>query len=534
MLTADVLVVGGGVGGVAAALAATELGASVILTEECDTLGGQLTSQAVPPDEHPWIEEFGSSRTYRQFRRRVRRAFQASAGLRAESRTDPLVNPGAGWVGSLCHLPGVSAEVIGQMLAPARAAGLLTVLTEHEPVACEVAGDTVRSVALRDRGTGDLLEARAPVVLDATETGELLPLASVEHVTGRESAGQTGEPHAPAEGDPTAMQAVTVCFAMDHRPGEDHVGDAPEHYAWWRAHVPSAWPGPLLGWRAPAPDTGIIRTYTMLPDPPDDPADADALDARRQAMDLWTYRRVLAGRHFAPPANDITVVNWPMTDYWLGPLFGEGDEEGRRHTEGARELARCFLHWLRTEAPRPDGGTGWPGLRLRPDVMGTPDGLAKRPYIRESRRIAALTTVVEQDLATDVRGDHGAVEYPDSVGVGCYRIDLHPDTAGAGYLDISSLPFQIPLRALLPQRVENLVCAAKNIGTTHITNGCYRLHPVEWGIGEAAGILAAFCRRRGTTPHRVATDPATLEDYQSVLVRQGVELAWPAGHRQAV
>ncbi|MGG2474547.1 FAD-dependent oxidoreductase, partial [Rhizobium sp. BR5] len=33
----------------------------------------------------------------------------------------------------------------------------------------------------------------------------------------------------------------------------------------------------------------------------------------------------------------------------------------------------------------------------------------------------------------------------------------------------------------------------KNIGTTHITNGCYRLHPVEWNIGEVAGMLAAYC-----------------------------------------
>ena len=54
------------------------------------------------------------------------------------------------------------------------------------------------------------------------------------------------------------------------------------------------------------------------------------------------------------------------------------------------------------------------------------------------------------------------------------------------YIDISSLPFQVPLGALIPRRVENLLPACKNLGTTHITNGCYRLHPVEWAIGEAA------------------------------------------------
>ena len=64
----DVLVVGGGVGGSAAALAVTTLGKRAILTEETDWLGGQLTTQAVPPDEHRWIEHFGCTRSYRQFR----------------------------------------------------------------------------------------------------------------------------------------------------------------------------------------------------------------------------------------------------------------------------------------------------------------------------------------------------------------------------------------------------------------------------------------------------------------------------------
>ena len=77
--------------------------------------------------------------------------------------------------------------------------------------------------------------------------------------------------------------------------------------------------------------------------------------------------------------------------------------------------------------------------------------------------------------------------FADSVGVGSYRIDLHPSTGGMNYIDISSLPFQIPLGALIPRRIENLLPACKNLGTTHITNGCYRLHPVEWAIGEAAG-----------------------------------------------
>ena len=61
---------GGGLGGVAAALAAAERGARVVLSEETDWPGGQLTSQAVPPDEHPWIEDFGCTARYRALRER--------------------------------------------------------------------------------------------------------------------------------------------------------------------------------------------------------------------------------------------------------------------------------------------------------------------------------------------------------------------------------------------------------------------------------------------------------------------------------
>ena len=113
------------------------------------------------------------------------------------------------------------------------------------------------------------------------------------------------------------------------------------------------------------------------------------------------------------------------------------------------------------------------------------------------------------------------------MGVGSYRIDLHPSTGGDNYIDVSSLPFQIPLGALIPQRVENLLPACKNLGVTHITNGCYRLHPVEWGIGEAAGALASFCLGRKVKPRAVRNTPGLLKDFQAFLTRQGVELDWP-------
>src|SRR5690606_26244031 len=157
----------------------------------------------------------------------------------------------------------------------------------------------------------------------------------------------------------------------------------------------------------------------------------------------------------------------------------------------------------------------------------TNHGLAMAPYIRESRRIKAVTTIVEQDLSYAVRGEAGAVNYRDSVGIGMYRIDLHPSTGGDNYIDVASCPFQIPLGALIPVRVENLLAAGKNIGTTHITNGCFRLHPVEWNVGEVAGLLASYCLERELAPAAVRNDPASLAEFQELLVAEGIELAWP-------
>ncbi len=161
--------------------------------------------------------------------------------------------------------------------------------------------------------------------------------------------------------------------------------------------------------------------------------------------------------------------------------------------------------------------------------------MAKYPYIRESRRIQAEFTVVEEHVGTEARmkasgksrEEVTAAVFPDSVGVGSYRIDLHPSSGGDNYIDVSSLPFQIPLGALIPKRVENLIPACKNLGVTHITNGCYRLHPVEWNIGESAGALAAFAIQTGSPPRRIRNNGKLLESFQSVLTSDGVELSWP-------
>ncbi|MGH3326264.1 MAG: FAD-dependent oxidoreductase [Streptomycetales bacterium] len=518
-LRCDVLVVGGGLGGVAAALSAARLGRRVVLAEPTSWLGGQLTSQGVPPDEHPWIEHTGATVSYRRLRAAIREQYRRQGGLTARARRDRYLNPGGGWVSALCHEPRVAARVLRERLADHERRGLVRVLLCQEAAEAQADRDRVEGVVLRDRASGTRRVVTAPYVLDATEEGDLLSLAGCEHTVGAESQDSTGEPHA-LPGAPNAhdQQAITWCFAVEHRPGEDHTIDRPTDYGFWRDYRPPHWPGALFGWETPDPETSATLRRPLF--------------ATAGEQDLWTFRRLRRGANFRE-GGDISLVNWPQVDYWLGPVVGVPGPLRRAHLEGARGLGRSFLYWLQTEAPRPDGGTGYPGLRPHGDALGTPDGFAMRPYIRESRRIHAEFTVLETHVGVEARPGRGGAElFDDSVGVGSYRIDLHPSTSGRPYVDVASWPFQIPLGALLPVRMRNLLPAAKNLGVTHVTNGCFRLHPVEWNVGEAAGALAAFCLERGAVPHAVRERAGLLAEFQHLLEdRLGVGLRWPAAVR---
>ena len=529
-LKVDLVIIGGGLGGVACALAASRSGLTVAMTEEYDWIGGQLTSQGVPPDEASWVEQFGITASYRALRDGIRDYYRRNYPLTPTARAWREFNPGAGSVSRLCPEPRVSLAVMEAMLAPYRSSGRLTVLQPFKPVAVDVDGDRVRAVTVAHRDSGQQITLTGRYVVDATETGDLLPLSGTEFVTGFEAQSETGEPTAPAEAQPLNMQAVSYCFAMDHIDGGNYTIDKPTNYERWRALRPPFWGANQLSWQSPHARTLETVTSAFTPNADDDPMSVVS-DQRLTPGDddLWIYRRIAARRNFVPGTydSDITLVNWPLLDYCDGPIFGVPEDEARQHLANAADLSRSVLYWMQTEAPRPDGGVGYPGLRLRSDVTGTIDGLAQAPYIRESRRIRAEYTIVEQDLSYAVRGERGAVHYADSVGVGMYRIDLHPSTGGDNFIDVASCPFEIPLGALLPQRMQNLLPASKNIGTTHITNGCYRLHPIEWNIGEAVGMLAAFCLGKATTPHAVRADAGLLSEFQTLLTSQGMELRWP-------
>jgi hypothetical protein len=537
-LAADVVIIGGGVGGIAAALSAAKSGLKVIMTEENLWIGGQLTSQGVPPDEHPWIETQGCTKLYREFRTRVRDFYKKSYPVTEAAAKNALLNPGNGNVSKLCHEPRVALAVLLEMLAPYVSNRQIVLLSPYYPVASQMRADKVLSVTIQHQFFGEVITVKAPYFVDATELGDLLDITRTEHVIGAEAQKDTQEPHAPEKANPKNQQAFTICFGMDYEDGANHTIEKPKDYEFWVNYIPKmapAWPGKLLSWEmSQYNEPTKTRSVDFNPKGP----------TEKGKLNLFTYRRIVDKSNFKPGhfVGDTSLVNWPQNDYWLGNLIGVTPDEARKHLIGAKQLSFSLLYWMQTAAPRTDGKQGWPGLRLRGDLFNTLDGLAEYPYIRESRRILSEFTITEQLVGVDARakvtgqkpGEFTAEQFPDSVGVGSYRIDLHPSSGGDNYIDVSSLPFQIPLGALIPKRVENVIPACKNIGTTHITNGAYRLHPVEWNIGESVGHLIAFCLSKKEPPRQVRKDKTLLGDFQAKLIKAGVELEWSAELRTKI
>jgi len=503
----DVLVIGASLGGVAAALRAGAIGAAVCLVEASGWIGGQMTGQGVcTPDENEYVETIGSTAAYRDFRQRVREFYRTTYHLSAEGAAMPRFNAGRCWVnGGFSVEPLVGMRLLGEMLAefPNISLVLNTAVT-----AVERDGDAIAAVnAVAQDGTGT--HFLAPFVLDATDTGDLLLLSGAEWTVGAESRRETGEPDAPADAHPEWVQPFTFPFALERRPaGENHTIAPPPGYAQLKA----------------------TQRYGIQ--------DGPIRQVFGGAFPWWTYRRVIAAENFADPAfpHDIATINTGANDY-EGGIVPSGSPDADAQALATGRLASLgYLYWLQTECPRDDNPArrGYPELRPRPDFFNTPDGLAPLPYIRESRRLRAQKTVRETDIAAKYNPGPRAPLFPDTCGIGSYGIDIHHGSTGDPGLWEPTKPFQIPLGALLPLGITNLIASCKNIGVTHITNGAYRIHPSEWAVGEAAGALAGFCAGQGVTTGAVASDAGLLRSYQKLLLGAGVPLFWwsdvPYGH----
>lgn len=520
-LSVDILVVGGGVGGVAATLQALKSGLTVCLTEETDWLGGQMTAQGVSAlDENYLVDTSGASRNYQELRKAIRSHYLNSYKLSKAGKeqlrpiswtgdTTPkgieYFNPGNCWVSWLAFEPIVAVAEIDRLLKPYLDKGQLTVLLRHKATTTSGKSGKVQIVNLVSLDDGSLVKIKPSQVIDATECGDLLALAKIPYVSGAESKSQTHEPHAPENDNPDNVQDFVYPFVVEFCPGENHVIDKPPGYEQFRDQGKFSFDGYQMF-------SG--RDFTKGP-------------KAGEKFPFWTYRRLIDQSMFANGAysKDLAMINWSSNDLRGLNIIDQPAKTMSERLAEAKKLSLGFLYWLQTEAPRDDGGKGYPELLLRKDVLATEDGLSKYPYIREARRIIARTTVLEQDIASATNKNARAKVFNDAVGVGLYPIDIHghQEVPGAGQ---NARPFQIPLSALLTKRASNVIPAAKNIGTTHVSNGAYRLHPVEWGIGETAGILASYCAKNKMRNEKAVSQLKHLRSIQKSLVEQGTPIYW--------
>jgi len=513
-IESDVALIGVGLGGFAALRALLESGLRVAATEEYAWIGGQATSQALCVlDEYhdPAGEGVGYSRRYAEFRESLRRHYRENFRLSTLAEAQLYFNPGNAMNSHMVAEPAVAQGVMMEFLRPYLESGQLTLLAGWVAESAVCRNYKLESILCRPAdGSPERVRLEADFFLDGTEAGDTYPLLPVTHRLGADGP-VFDERHAEPEADVTAIQSSTVCFAVEYVPGGDFRIPRPSDYeAWWKSHGPFHLDAP----GASAADPSLMFVRKERPD-------------GRLLPPAFYYRSVIDRRNFDDPRRSFsrTIFNTGCNDYHSEPMVGPGVDT-RAVYERAKALSRAYLYWLQNEAPRDEGGFGYPELRPCPEITGTPDGFAMAPYIREGRRLAAYRTIVEEDIAIHSQTGARAAFFSDSVGLGGFVIDIHRRTGKVSRFHggVHSRPYQIPLAALVTPELENFACAGKCIGTTQITNGAYRLHNIEWAIGEAAGELAAFCLERKITQPCLTGMP--LFAYQQQLVRAGVPVFW--------
>ncbi|HIK43446.1 MAG TPA: FAD-dependent oxidoreductase [Leptolyngbyaceae cyanobacterium M65_K2018_010] len=524
-LSCSILVVGGSTAAYSATLTALRLNLDVCLVQPQPVVGGQFTAQALPASDDGDLlrakaglytvagEEFAISRAQREFRER-QRELQPVGHRKVD-------NPGGGWVSPLSTTPVVASTAMNEALIPYLRDRRLTLIPFAEPVRVilDESGDRPRvtGVVCRDTQTGHDFTVMAKVTLEATDLGDLLEVGEIPSRVGQEARHETGEALLPEVARPQCQQSITFDVVVEYtEPGQGVPIGKPEGFgqvAWinlqefthtfWTKTRPDQW----QKWEFFS-DFGIFR-YRRL------------------------QRVKLLEKTVCP--GDVAVLNWGTSsepdrpfccgnDYRSGCLVGVSREERQMHIQRARARAQAYVHYLQTH--------GVPNLKPRGDLTWTRDGIALEPYIREARRGIALTTIRHQDVAESHFPNQARGRcFEDSVGIGQYHyLDLHGNDA-KGHVspkgkDVLALPFSLPLGALVPIHTDGLVLSAKSIGTTHITNAAYRMHPMEWAIGEASGVLAVFAVWTGQEPRVLALEERHIRKIQGFMTRNGIPIFW--------
>ncbi|MCM1985081.1 FAD-dependent oxidoreductase [Lyngbya confervoides] len=617
VVNCDILVVGGGFAGVAAAYEALHQGRTVCLSEITDWMGGQVSSQGTSAlDETVRQRTLGYfPRGYLEFRREV---------VRRTGRS----RPGDCWVSEVCFSPQIGHQILFQMLqqaerrgrgrlhwfprtvvkslnvAPEGSATLITraLAIQHSaqpdapPLNTYPLSQLLRdfyqvedSVHLRKQRLQFLPPPGRPwIVIEATETGELLALADVPYELGIDPRSYQNPSSSSESAYPYCTQALTYTFAMAAT--EDPVPHSPP--AFYDRYAP------FYSFDQPryANQPNLVFTYRRIFSAV---AGTDFTSIRPDDISMQNWG---GGNDYGPgnPQDNIILTRQQLLEsgqlnpgQWQGGLRPES-------LQAAEELALGYFSWWvqgTTDAKIPEANKR-PVKTLKllqgPDSpMGTQHGLSKYPYIRESRRLvgrydttypqgfkinevdisrqnfrapfyrnhlldreykALITTLAGLEglkvITDEVSVDQVALRqrsrlFPDSVGIGHYPIDFHPcmlnsppespgniERPGERQGAARTYPYQIPLRAMIPQTIDNLVVTGKSIATSHISAATYRVQSFEWSAGAAAGTTAAFVLDQQIYPYElVETMPRynpKLQALQTQLHQNQNPTAFPA------
>ncbi len=527
LLSGSILVVGGSTAAYSATLAALSMNVDVCLVQPLKIVGGQFTTQGLPASDDGDLlnksetlnsvdgEQFAISKSQRWFRQRQRQLQPVTGRIQQ--------NPGGAWVCPITTTPVVAATALNERLVPYLESGKLRLIPDSEPVEVILAADgedgrqRVSGVKFK-ANNGDRFTINAQVTLEATDFGDLLEIANLPARVGQEARSDTGEAILGEQANEAAQQSFTFNVLVERTAaGLGQLMPAPKGYG-------------QDSWLDPYEFTSDYWTKSKTSDPWNRRGFFDAFG-------IFRYRRVLrrSPNEKVVSVGDVSAINWGTSphpekvqccgnDFRQGSLIGINRAERRALVQKARDRAQAYVHYLQTQ--------GSADLKPRGDLTWSPDGIALEPYIREARRGIAVTTIRHEDVAERFFPDQARARcFNDSLGIGQYHyLDLHgnlvPGHVSPTGKDVVALPFSLPASALVPMTTDGLILSAKSIGTTHITNAAYRMHPIEWAIGEASGFLAVFAVWTGLSPRRIAETQPLLRKLQGFMARNGIPIFW--------
>ena len=506
----DVAVIGAGTGGSMAAVQAARLGMNVALIEESDWVGGQMTGAAVST-----IDDVRRTRTGQYYE------FILKAKEYYDLRNTP-VNVCLWGPDTFGFEPWVAQKTLLSMI---KETGKIELFLNAKVLSAAHAGGKVTSAKISYEG--QTLTITAKVFIDATETGDFIPMTGA-----RFRSGNSLSPKLDRSG---VIQFITYPAVIkkypEGVPQELKMRTMPPNYL---KYVPGfrqivtkdggPWPGNYP--YSPA----VHNAYRGMPDI-SNPQSAQISGGAPASWELISR----------------TGVNW-ANDY-PGHDSGEPgmsmrfleEKKFRRDAERmAMEKTLAFIYYLQTELGLSDWSVdnrqGYGGYFSNDwkDWADMPKEFAPLleqfppfPYIRESRRIAGVTTMTVKDVMRDPDLRRTLRSKHDSIALGEYPTDIHglhepqflDKDLGEQSIGVPQESdwkgglFQIPMGVLIPEKVDGLLAAEKNISVSRIVNGSTRLQPVTMLTGQAAGALAAAAVMQKKNPRDVAP-----LDVQSILL----------------